>query len=303
MQVGEELLPSVPDGRGLVAPLIDANAQFDRYRPRGFKASMMAVYQLWNLLDRYNFETLHNTSLPWIYGYLREVQVEALVHAVQQKGVRRYCEVGFNGGHSAVAVLASAPEVNVISFDNAAYGRHTRHNAGQIQRWFPNRFNFVEGDSRNTLPLMIHRIRNGLEPSCDVILVDGSHKELEVLRDLYHMHKASSCRAPVFVDDLDGGPGKAVLSVAKEGKFMMKQWFLYDSRPMPPSQARVEAEKRNITYVLDPSRTLNPCLRFYFHGRAIGKECYETWDAKKCRLCLPTFEWGIGQYQLPHCHP
>ena len=53
---------------------------------------------MWNVLDRMNFATLRNHSLPWIYGYLRPVQLEALLQVVRSAGVSEYCEVGFNGG-------------------------------------------------------------------------------------------------------------------------------------------------------------------------------------------------------------
>lgn len=290
-----------PDGRNVLFPLLDASSQFERYRPDGFKASLMAVYQMWNLLDRYNHATLHNTSVPWVYGYMREVQLEALVHTVQQNGVRTYCEVGFNGGHSAVAVLSSTSNVTVVSFDNSAYGRHTRQNAEQVKLWFPNRFIMHDGNSKDTIPEYGRRVGFGDGNYCDVILVDGSHQEPAALRDLHHFSKVASCRAPVFVDDLDGGPGQAVRKISKTGSFKMLNWLMYDSRPFPGRRAKLEAEDRNVTYIADPQRKLNPCLRFYLHTRAIGKECHTSWDGTKCRLCPPTFEWGIGEYVNARC--
>ena len=109
--------------------LLDHKDLHDRWKPRTHHDALVSVYQMWNVLDRMNFATLHNHSLPWIYGYLRPVQLEALLQVVRSAGVSEYCEVGFNGGHSAVAVLTGAPNVSVRSFDNSAYGAHTKHNA------------------------------------------------------------------------------------------------------------------------------------------------------------------------------
>lgn len=262
----------------------------------------MAAYQLWNLLDRYNHATLHNTTVPWVYGYMREVQLEALVHAVQQSGVQTYCEVGFNGGHSAVAVLASTSNVTVVSFDNSAYGRHTRQNAEQVKLWFSDRFIMHDGDSKNTIPEYVRRVGFAHGRYCDVILVDGSHGEHAVLHDLHHLRNVASCGASVFVDDLNQGPGQAVKRISNAGLFKMRYLLMYDSRP--PSQrrrAKLEAEGRNVTHIDDPQRKLTPCLRWYLHTRAIGQECHTSWDGAKCRLCLPTFEWGIGEYVDTRC--
>jgi len=262
----------------------------------------MAVYQLWNLLDRYNQATLDNASVPWVYGYLREVQLEALVHAVQQDGVQTYCEVGFNGGHSAVAVLASAPNVAVVSFDNSAYGRHTRQNAEQVKRWFPDRFAMHDGDSKLTIPQYQLRVAHGHGRRCDVVLVDGSHEARAVLFDLRHFDKVASCGAPVFVDDLNEGPGQAVRRLSNAGLFKMHRWLMYDSRPYAERQrAKRDAQDRNVTHIDDPRRALNPCLRWYRRTRATGNECHQSWDGVRCRLCLPTFEWGIGEYVNTRC--
>lgn len=291
---------SKPDGKRVLFPLINSH-QFERYRPDGFRSYLMAVYQLWNLLDRYNYATLDNRTVPWLYGYLREVQLEALVHTVQQGGVRNYCEVGFNGGHSAVAVLASTSNVSVVSFDNSAYGRHTRQNSEQLKLWFPNRFTMHSGDSKDTLLVYGRRVGLGHEQHCDVILVDGSHKAPSALRDLRQLRRVASCGAAVFVDDLDGGPGNAALQMYNDGVLKMRNWFMYDSRPNSGWKERRKAEGRNVTYVADPQRRLNPCLRFYLHTSAIGQECHTSWDDTKCRLCPPTFEWGIGEYVDSRC--
>ena len=180
-------LPATPP-----LPLIDVLAQHDRYRPTAFRDGLVAVYTIWNVLDRLNHLTLHNFSLPWVYGYMRPVQLEALLTAVRSPGVRTYCEVGFNGGHSAAAVLYGAPNVTVRSFDMGAYGAHTRQNSAFLKSVQPARFEYIDGNSNETIPLLASRVRSGEEPPCDVILIDGSHKQGQVLHDLRNFRSAAS---------------------------------------------------------------------------------------------------------------
>lgn len=96
------------------------------------------------------------------------VQVERLVRAVRRPGVKHYCEVGFNGGHSSAAVLASTASVSVRSFDFGLYGRHTARNAAWLREMHPGRFRYVQGDSALTLPFLSAAVRSGHEPPCDV---------------------------------------------------------------------------------------------------------------------------------------
>ena len=62
------------------------------------------------------------------------VQAEALVRAVRREGVRHYCEVGFNGGHTSAAALAGTGSVSVRSFDFGLYGEKSwAPNLGWVQ--------------------------------------------------------------------------------------------------------------------------------------------------------------------------
>ena len=200
-------------------PIIDVGAQYDRFQPSNSHDALVAVYTVWNVLDRFVAKALHNRSVPWAYGYISPVQLEALIRAVRSVGVRTYCEVGFNGGHSAAAVLFSAPNVTVRSFDSGAYGAHTLQNSDFLRMLHPQRFEFVQGDSRTTLPLLAQRIRAGSEPSCDVIFIDGGHSRENVERDMENMAGAATCGAYVFLDDLELEPGDGLKAVVARGLF------------------------------------------------------------------------------------
>lgn len=175
------------------APLIDVNAQHDRFKPATLRDGLISVYTIWNVLDRLNYQTIHNWTLPWLYGYIRPVQLEALVAAVRAPGVRTYCEVGFNGGHSAAAVLYATSNVTVRSFDTGYYGKHTQQNSAFLRSVQPERFTFVDGDSSKTLPQLGQRVRAGMEPPCDVVFIDGSHKLAAVAADIRNFREAVTC--------------------------------------------------------------------------------------------------------------
>ena len=145
-------------------------------------------YTVWNMLDRLN-KTLHNL-LPDLRLHASR-PARGARHRCALSGVRTYCEVGFNGGHSAAAVLL-APNVTVRSFD--AYGKHTRQNADFLAQMQPDRFTLIDGDSAKTLVQLGHRVRDGAEPPCDVF-IDGSHKLSQVEHDLRNF-RASVRRPP-----------------------------------------------------------------------------------------------------------
>ena len=108
--------------------LLDFSKGVDRFAPRTFEESIVAVYSTWNLLDRMVLTPgIH--IVPWAFGMFLPVQVEKLVRLVRLRGVRTYCEVGFNGGHTAAAVLSATRDVTVRSFDIGEYGEHTSRNA------------------------------------------------------------------------------------------------------------------------------------------------------------------------------
>ncbi len=261
-----------------------------RYHPHNFREAMISVYNMWNVLDRLTLQK-HFSLRPWAFGHFLPVQVEKLVRLVRRRQVRTYCEVGFNGGHSAVAVLASTRNVTVISFDSAEYGQHTRQNAAWVSRVWPERFRFVLGDSRQTLRSFATMVRNATEPSCDVILVDGSHDEQPVLMDLRHFCQSASKDAPLILDDLDSPAGLSVLHAVSHKWIEMTAWYIYhvtDRIPPFPCKRCVH-QLPNLTSIHDPERRLFPCIRWVNHG------CKQSWDPLKCRRCDDAASWGIAR--------
>ena len=103
------------------------------------------------------------------------------------------------------------------------------------------------------------------------------------------------------MDDLNMGPGQALREYVAAGRFRVRHWVLYDSRPPRRVSVRDVQGGRwhdgNVTlYVRDERREFNPCLRMYWHTRTAGFECHVKWDPIKCRACEEKFEWGVGTF-------
>ena len=278
--------------------LLDFSNGVDRFAPRTFEEALVAVYSTWNLLDRMVLTPgIH--IVPWAFGMFLPVQVEKLVRLVRLQGVRTYCEVGFNGGHTAAAVLSATRDVTVRSFDIGEYGQHTSRNAAWLAQIYPKRFNFTLGDSRRTIPQLARRVTNGVEPSCDVILVDGSHDEQPTYQDLDHFRRAASPGAIVITDDLDSPAASAVLRAYEEGWFLMRSWYIYHVRGSPHIETpcrRCFKDLPNLTVVLDPKRKLMPCMRWIKRGCVDQIEERGQWDTHMCSRCDNGGAWGFGQY-------
>lgn len=269
----------------------------DRYAPSTFSDAMAAVYTTWNVLDR--MVLAHNVSVsPWAFGMFLPIQVEKLVRAVRAPGVTNYCEVGFNGGHTAAAVLSSTAKVRVRSYDSAEYGQHTERNAAWLMQMHPQRFHFTKGDSSATLPLLSARVAAGVEPPCDVVLVDGSHDEKPTYNDLYYFRRATTPGGLVILDDLDTPSGLAVLRAYREGWITLPAWFIYHAHPTPAPMACVECPKAlpNVTVVHDPKRLLMPCMRWIVRGCQKEVLASGSWNRKRCQRCDSGSAWGLGKF-------
>lgn len=71
---------------------------------------------------------------------------------VSAPNVSTYCEIGFNGGHSAAAMLLTNPRVTVHAFDLMAWP-YSNATSALISAQFGARFNMHRGDSTRTVPV------------------------------------------------------------------------------------------------------------------------------------------------------
>ena len=100
----------------------------------------------------------------------------ALLHAAaSREGVRTVCEVGFNAGHAATAMLHGL-ETRLVEFDllSLPYSQHAR---AAIEQRYPGRASFHEGRSQLTIPEYAAKVAADAtaHPPCDLWMVDGDH--------------------------------------------------------------------------------------------------------------------------------
>ena len=198
----------------------------NRYVPRTREQYLTSVLTLWNLLDR-SLE-VHRGRLAMGFGYMRPVQLEAysqLAFAFANDNVT-YCEIGFNGGHGAVAMLLANTNLVAHSFDLATNGPYVLKNAQLVRTYFgTERFHFHRGDSHITVPAFASAGGQGI---CDILLVDGDHRQLGAYRDIFNMQRLAKRNAVLLIDDIDGPPGDALRKAESEGIVKVSQWHVYN---------------------------------------------------------------------------
>ena len=137
--------------------------------------------------------------------------------------VRQICEVGFNGGHSAWAMLSGAsPTAQMVSFDLISKS-YTQACHRVLRSTFPRRHRLVDGSSNVSIPQFISQ---NLAHRCDLIFVDGGHTEADAISDLLHMSLLATSQALVVMDDVGcassfcWGPTRAWQSFTSAGRIL-----------------------------------------------------------------------------------
>lgn len=129
-----------------------------------------------------------------------EAEIMLLNTLAQDPGVRTVCEVGFNAGHAAVAMLHGT-KTNLVEFDLLALPYSLAAKAA-IEFVYPGRSRFFEGRSQITIPLYAARVAldPANHPPCDLWMVDGDHWKGALL-DMRAAVNASRNGAIVVADD------------------------------------------------------------------------------------------------------
>ena len=103
-------------------------------------------------------------------GHITSSEARDLSWWVRYPRVRLVCEIGFNAGHSAAAILLADRNVSLLSIDLGEH-RHVVRAASLISSLFPGRFKLELGDS---VPIFAELGRQGAA-QCDMTRIDGSH--------------------------------------------------------------------------------------------------------------------------------
>ena len=190
--------------------LHEARQGHPRFVPGSANDTLAATFAMWNLLDA----TMHAHSIGnFQTGYVRELQVRRMIDLARQPKLLRaggtYCEIGFNGGHSAVAMLLANPRLVVHSFDLMAW-KYSEPAVNLLQIQWPKRFHMHKGDSLKTVPAWTSENA----ASCDIIFVDGDHSTKGAWLDMRNMREAAAPGAICLADDINSKPGEALESLA-----------------------------------------------------------------------------------------
>ena len=154
----------------------------------------------------------------YYYDWIRYIQrIEG------EESAMHICEIGMNGGHSAVIFLAGLHSgkkdsgVHLTMFDLAAF-EYSKTVEKYINALYPKMFTLHVGNSRDTLPKwMEENTKNGVY--CDVFSVDGDHTYEGALVDMKNAAKATRKGGYVILDDMspDGPTRKAFNEVVQNG--------------------------------------------------------------------------------------
>jgi hypothetical protein len=124
-------------------------------------------------------------------------QMQFYLEAGHTPWVHQVCETGFNGGHSAIALLYGNSNSSLTSFDLMDKSFQPAAMALFKSIFGEHRVQFVAGDSTKTVPA--HLPRNGF---CQLFSVDGGHSYEVATADIINFQRLSDCDNIVLMDDI-----------------------------------------------------------------------------------------------------
>ncbi|KAL9191410.1 hypothetical protein ACHAXT_001116 [Thalassiosira profunda] len=133
------------------------------------------------------------------YDWVRSLTIDG-------DAVRHVCEVGMNGGHSALILLAAIAGQNdakltMFDIEDFTYSQTAKQ---YIEILYPRQFTLHTGDSKATVPRWT---AEQTSEKCDVFSVDGDHSFEGARVDILNAIKATRKGGAIILDDVNpGGP-------------------------------------------------------------------------------------------------
>lgn len=177
-------------------------------------------------------EEMEGHCAPEQLDFLRSYVAQRFGGTAKAGGVVRMCQVGFNGGHSAVALLDQAPAGSVLLSLDMANHSYTRPLEQVVQSIASERGQshiLLAGDSAEMLP----RFR---KIDFDLVFIDGNHAYEAVKLDFWNSILLASDRTVVllnhvFTNMLEGeGPTRVWLEAHQRGDVELLGWHSCCSR-------------------------------------------------------------------------
>jgi hypothetical protein len=120
--------------------------------------------------------------------------------------VRQVCEIGFNGGHSAVMWLSSKRDLLLQEFDLGEH-EYVYRAKDFVDNHFSGRLNLTLGDSARTVPQFA---RHNPGFGCDLLQVDGNHYGEMPTIDLMNMRALARPHSVLLIDGVACSAGHCV---------------------------------------------------------------------------------------------
>ena len=138
-------------------------------------------------------------------------KIKTIYDIVQKYQPKVSAQTGLNAGHSAILILEASDTV-LHSFDLGHHLNSTPLVHGILEKYYPNRHYYVEGDSKKTL--------KNFDTKIDFAMVDGGHDYDSCLQDIINFDRCLNLNGLMLIDDVHQGPvGNAVNDF---------NWELYD---------------------------------------------------------------------------
>ncbi|CAG2201576.1 unnamed protein product [Mytilus edulis] len=132
----------------------------------------------------------------------KKPQLRAVYEYIQQnmKHASRFCETGFNGGHSSMMwAKLFLGKIEIISFDMCYNNGGCDIGLEEIHRLYPDmKHTLIRGDSTINLP---NYTKENPNIKCDFIFVDGGHIGDVPEKDLYNFKPMAKDNHIVVMDD------------------------------------------------------------------------------------------------------
>ena len=223
---GSELPPALAKRRLPFNPNGRLPIDKPRFVPANDEELLASIFTWWNLLDGVMLK--EEPGSRFMAGYIREVQLRRMMQLVRAPNVSTYCEVGMNGGHSAVAMLLANPQLKGHFFDLMRWN-YSQPVARLLRSSFGERFSLREGYSYDTVPPWLDWARRN-RTRCDVMLIDGGHNYATAYSDLQLFRHVAAPGARVVVDDINTEPGAALFKLEKQGALVVLEKYMFKKR-------------------------------------------------------------------------
>lgn len=151
---------------------------------------------------------INNYMLNWrlsekqIYGLRLEgnisispIFINDIVKYASANNILNVLDLGFNAGHTAVALLTANKKINVVSFD-MGYNNYISIAKKFIDTTFNKRHKLIVGDSKKTL-LSYHKTHPQMK--FDIIIIDSDHNN--IIRDIINCKTMAHKNTIIIIAD------------------------------------------------------------------------------------------------------